>query len=247
MSKHLIIGTGQVGSALFEVLYDKYDVTGIDIDRFALEEFDVIHVCIPYVDGFVTDVTNYKLQYLAPGGLVIIHSSVAVGTSDRLGAVHSPIRGVHPNLAEGIRTFTKFFGGARAEEAAGIFRDLGITCVHTPDARNTEALKLWDTTYYGWNIVFEKAVHAYCDKHRLDFNIVYTRANRTYNNGYVRLGMPEVLRPVLDHREGPIGGHCVIPNAKILCSEIADFILEKDADYQRKAATVELFGKRLAA
>lgn len=236
MSKHLIIGTGQVGSALFEVLYDKYDVTGIDIDRFALEEFDVIHICIPYVDGFVTSVTNYKLQYLAPGGLVIIHSSVAVGTSNRLGAVHSPIRGVHPNLAKGIRTFTKFFGGLRSGEAADIFRDLGIQCVTTPDARNTEALKLWDTTYYGWNIVFEKAVHEYCEKHGLDFNVVYTRANRTYNTGYRRLDMPEVSRPVLDHREGPIGGHCVIPNAKILDSEIADFILEQNYVDVMKAA-----------
>lgn len=245
--KHLVIGMGQVGSALFEVLRERYDVTGIDKDQFPCEEFDVIHICIPYVHGFVTDVTNYMLQYLAPGGLVIIHSSVAVGTSDRLGAVHSPIRGVHPNLAEGIRTFTKFFGGARAEEAAGIFRDLYITCITTPDARNTEALKLWDTTYYGWNIVFEKAVHEYCDKHRLDFNVVYTRANRTYNNGYVRLGMPEVLRPVLDHREGPIGGHCVIPNANILGGDIADTILAFDADYQRKADALELFGKRLAA
>lgn len=234
--RHLVIGRGQVGSALIEVLSKRYDVTSIDKGEFPLEEFDVIHVCIPYVDGFVTNVTNYKLQYLAPGGLVIIHSSVAVGTSDRLGAVHSPIRGVHPNLAEGIRTFTKFFGGARAEAAAYIFRQIDITCITTPDARNTEALKLWDTTYYGWNIVFEKAVHAYCDKHRLDFNVVYTRANRTYNNGYVRLGMPEVLRPVLDHREGPIGGHCVIPNAKILGGAVADTILAFDADYQRKAA-----------
>lgn len=139
-------------------------------------------------------------------------------------------------MAEGIRTFTKFFGGERAEEAADIFRKLGIKCTTTPRAQDTEALKLWDTTYYGWNIVFEKAVKEYCDDHGLDFDIVYTQANRSYNRGYSTLGMMNVQRPVLEHRPGPIGGHCVIPNAEILGGDIADTILAFDAEYQRKAA-----------
>jgi hypothetical protein len=87
---------------------------------------------------------------------------------------------------------------------------------------------LWDTTYYGWNIVFEKAVKAYCDQLGLDFDIVYTQANKSYNSGYVSLGMKNVQRPVLKDYSGQIGGHCVLPNAKILGGKIADFILEND-------------------
>lgn len=228
--RHLVIGRGQVGSALIEVLSEKYDVVSIDKGERAEGEFDVIHVAIPYNDKFVGVVTQYLLQYYKRYGLAIVHSSVALGTSSYLGAVHSPIRGVHPNLAEGIRTFVKYFGGSRAEEAADIFRKLGIPCVTTPDARNTEALKLWDTTYYGWNIVFQKAVKEFCDKHALDYDMVYKQANLSYNKGYAALGVRGVQRPVLRDVPGPIGGHCVIPNAFLLGGEIADFIVEHGYD-----------------
>lgn len=235
--KHLVIGRGQVGTALIEVLRERYDVWSIDADGGPKKLLsDVVHVCFPYDQFFDSSLERYKLRYLRSGGLVIIHSTVPLGTSAKHDAVHSPIRGVHPNLAEGIRTFAKFFGGPRAKEAAIIFWKLGIQVTTTFSAMNTEALKLWDTTYYGWNIVFEKAVKAYCDELALDFDIVYTQANKTYNRGYAGLGMGNVQRPVLEHREGPIGGHCVIPNAKILGGEIAQFILEQNYVDVMKAA-----------
>jgi nucleoside-diphosphate-sugar epimerase len=230
----LVIGSkGQVGSALIEVLSEKYEVSGIDINESIPHQFDVLHICIPYNDRFDSATATYIEQYLAPDGLVIIHSTVPLGTSAKFNAVHSPIRGVHPNLAGGIRTFTKFFGGPRAAEAAWIFAQLGIEAVTSPRAEDTEAMKLWDTTYYGWNIVFEKAVKAYCDKHGLDFRVVYTWANEGYNEGYAKLGMSNVQRPVLKDYPGKIGGHCVIPNARLLGLEedVADFILQKNEEY----------------
>lgn len=229
---HLVIGSqGQVGSALIEVLSEKYEVDGIDYlsDRL-YKQYDVVHICFPYHEKFEETVRVYLDIYLVPEGLVIIHSTVPVGTSAKLNAVHSPIRGVHPHLAEGIRRFDKYFGGARAEEAAWLFTYLG-PCLVTYNSGDTEAMKLWDTTYYGWNIVFEKAVKAYCDEHGLNFDIVYTRANRSYNEGYADLGMEHVRRPVLKDYPGKIGGHCVIPNAKLLGGEIAEFILDKNEEY----------------
>jgi hypothetical protein len=230
----LVIGSkGQVGSALIEVLSEKYEVDGIDYlsDRLP-GKYDVIHICIPYSEKFDEAVEVYSDLYLNSGGLIIIHSTVPLGTSAKFNAVHSPIRGVHPNLAGGIRTFTKFFGGPRAAEAAWIFAQLGIEAVTSPRAEDTEAMKLWDTTYYGWNIVFEKAVKAYCDKHGLDFKVVYTWANEGYNEGYAKLGMSNVQRPVLKDYPGKIGGHCVIPNCKLLNgNDIADFILKKNEEY----------------
>ena len=86
-------------------------------------------------------------------------------------------------------------------------------------------------SHNGWNIVFEKAVKAYCDEHGLNFDLVYTAANRSYNEGYLDLGMWHVQRPVLKDFPGKIGGHCVIPNAKLLGGDIAEFILGKDDTY----------------
>ena len=97
-------------------------------------------------------------------------------------------------------------------------------------------MKLWDTTYYGWNIVFEKAVKSYCDEHGLDFKVVYTWANEGYNKGYAKLGISNVQRPVLKDYPGKIGGHCVIPNATLLGGDVADFIL--DCDLQINVAVV---------
>ena len=42
-----------------------------------------------------------------------------------------------------------------------------------------------------------------------------TLYNQTYNEGYSKLNKRNVVRPVL-YPTTKIGGHCVVPNAKIL-------------------------------
>jgi len=237
-ARHLVIGLGEVGAALRDVLKPHYGVKGLDkkdgdTNVGAGEKFDVIHVCFPPSPDFVADVQAYAAEHLAEGGLVIVHSSVPVGTTLAIGddlAVHSPVRGVHPKLAEGIRGFVKYFGGKRCDEAAVPFSRIGIqTCVDR-DSRNTEAMKLWDTTQYGVQILLEKAVHAYCAANGLSFDLVYTDANRSYNAGYETLGMPHVRRPVLRHVPGGIGGHCVIANAEQLDSWLAKMLVQMNEE-----------------
>jgi UDP-N-acetyl-D-mannosaminuronate dehydrogenase len=239
LQQHLVVGcNGQVGSAVYSVLRDRgLKVVGIDMDSSTDIRADVIHICIPYSEHFIENVRAYLLHYLTDEGLVIVHSTVPMGTCCRIASnrvVHSPIRGVHPNLAKGITTFVKFFGGPRAKEAAEIFLSIGIKTFATPKASTTEALKLWSTTYYGMCIAFEKEVHRYCEENGLDFDVVYKLSNYTYNDGYAALGMSSVARPVLEHFPGKIGGHCVIPNAKLLHGRVADFILNVD-DQQEKS------------
>lgn len=229
---HLIVGMGEVGKALHTVLSEAgLKVDGRDVDEGELKHgprYDVLHVCLPCGDAalFARKCLVYGTRYLQEGGLIIVHSTVPVGTTDILGdlAVHSPVRGVHPDLAGGIRTFVKYFGGARAREAAMIFAQIGIEGRMVASSRDTEALKLWDTTQYGWNIVLQKSIHAYCKQHGLDFDLVYADANKTYNEGYATLGMGHVARPILKHVEGKIGGHCVVPNAQLLGDWVGDLI-----------------------
>jgi len=219
--KHLVIGLGEVGTAIRSILgadgHDTYRSIHAEQDL-----YDVIHVCFPYSATFEEDVATYRQHHGAT--LVIVHSTVPLGTCERIDAVHSPIRGVHPNLEEGIRTFVKFFGGARAHDAAAIFSEKGIKCMTTPNAKDTEALKLWDTTIYGWNILIEKAIRAYCDTHGLDFSLVYTLSNATYNQGYSLLGLPQYSKYVLKDFPGPIGGHCVLPNLELLDDPISEIM-----------------------
>lgn len=214
--KHLTVGLGEVGTAINAIVGGPY----VTRSRSTWDgnPVDVVHICIPFDDPNKFEETVE--WYISMSDLVIVHSSVPVGSCDDLGVVHSPIRGVHPNLEKGIRTFVKYFGGKRAREAALIFFDLGLKVRVFPEARTTEAIKLWDTTQYGKLIMMEKEIHKWCEENGVDFEDVYTRANQDYNEGYVQLGRPEVVRPWLTHMEGPIGGHCVLPNAKLLGVEL---------------------------
>lgn len=226
MKKHIVIGLGEVGAALKNIL--KAD--GLDIYKESDADggpYEVMHVCIPWGKSFVSSVTNYQQIYKP--SIVIVHSSVPIGTCDFHGWVHSPIRGVHPNLELGIRTFVKYFGGKQAFEAAEIFARLGVKVRIAARARDTEAAKLWDTTQYGVMILLEKEIHAFCKKNDLDFETVYASFNETYNSGYYQLGMPHVARPSLVHMDGKIGGHCVIPNAELLDSPSANRIISDNS------------------
>ena len=211
MTKHLIIGMGEIGTSLAEVL----ECNGIDKGD-EVPRADIIHICFPYSDQFVDLVKKYKTDTEA--GLVVIHSTVPIGTTNKCSsdAVHSPMRGKHPRLAEGIKIFVKFFGGQRDEEVASYFSSLGIETITTTKAENTEAMKLWDTEIYREAILLNKRIHQYCEEHGLDFDLVYTLANKTYNDGYAKLGRPEYTEYVLKYIDGPISGHYLEPNHLML-------------------------------
>lgn len=209
MVSQLVIGCGEVGTAVADLI----GADRCDIARPAPQErYDVIHVCFPFWSAFAHEVAGYQEKFQP--ALTVIHSTVPLGTSRKCGAVHSPVRGKHPNLLKSLTTFVKYFGGSRANEAAALFSQCECFCV--PDQETTEALKLWDTTIYGVNIALEKTIYQWCQEHGVDFNTVYTHAGQSYNAGYLAMGMPWFQKYVLQHSDGEIGGHCVRPNVKYL-------------------------------
>jgi len=115
----IIVGLGEVGEPIKKLEEEAGNVVSVveinDRPTPSDKIYDVMHVCIPDSHSFATIVLNYIDDY-SPG-LVIIHSTVAPGTTSKINrdidthVVHSPIRGVHPNLYEGIKTFVKNIGG----------------------------------------------------------------------------------------------------------------------------------------
>lgn len=224
--KHLVVGLGEVGMALVKVFKCDGEDKFKDIEA-SERTYKFLHIAFPYKDEtFIDEVKRYQDKYSPT--YTIIHSTVPLGTSDKCNALHSPIRGVHPHIADSILTFKKFLGGNECFEVAQEFKKFRVDCLCTRDARNTEAMKLWDTTMYGDFIVLNKEVHDYCKRHNLDFNIVYSLACETYNDGYTKMLRPEVMRPYLAYMEGKIGGHCVLENARLLNSKTANRILEEN-------------------
>ena len=173
--------------------------------------------------------------------LTIIHSTVMPGTTESVSKiinipiVHSPIRGIHPNLYEGILTFVKYIGSddeKSSELAQKHFESLGLSVKLLSSSRNTEIGKLLDTTYYGVAIAWHGEMKKLCDQIGADFDEAVTDFNETYNSGYDKLGKKNVIRPVLFPPDGPIGGYCVIPNAKLLEKIFESLALDLLKEYE---------------
>lgn len=215
--KHLVIGLGQVGKPLQEIFKCK----GIDSqDMFNGESFDIIHIAFPYSDKFISQVKEY--QKIFSPKFTVIHSTVPIGTSAKVGALHSPIRGKHPNLKESILTFVKYISGPGCDTLAEEFQKFGLKTESILYTEDTEAGKLFDLMQYGAMILLEKEIYKYCEEHSyLNFNTVYRAFNQTYNQGYKEMGMPQVIRPVLSHVPGKIAGHCVVQMMSLLDSPTA--------------------------
>ena len=232
-----ILGLGEVGQAIKEVYLNadtrNFEIMVNDLKK-GINEFgpmiEVLNVCIPYSDKFEQIVEAICDRYVV--GVKIIHSTVPVGTTERLNAklgsvVHSPVRGVHPKLYEGVKTFIKYIGADDAEVGEAVKNhfvdDLKLPVVLFDRSKATELAKLLDTTYYGLAIAYHKYADDICREAGVKFTDVMTDFNESYNLGYKQLGKHNVVRPVLYAPEdGKIKGHCVIPNAEILREQFGD-------------------------
>lgn len=219
--KGIVIGAGEVGTSLYRVLRRKHKTYLVDKDVWYYEGIEVMHICFPYSKYFERYVKGYAKLYEPK--YIVVHSTVPVGTCKRLKVFHSPIRGVHPHLEKGIKTFVKYLA-PRSKMLKKYFEDAGIKIKNISNTNETEALKLWCTTQYGVFIALQKEIYGWCRENGLNPKIVYKDANSTYNEGYAKLGMKHVLRPVLRPEEGKIGGHCVIQNCDLLKHRITSFI-----------------------
>lgn len=244
----LVIGKGEVGTSLYNVLKKAHENTFIrDIEHVDIDGFvEVMHIAYPQNDSFdfIQSVIDYANMYKPTW--IVIHSTVKAGTTRLIledlvgvGVYHSPIRGVHPNLEDGIETFEKFISGTESKIVTDYFSKANIDVLWCDKYEETELMKLLSTTYYGWNIAFCKEVAALCEQFEVDFDKVYTAANHTYNKGYIQLGRPDVIRPVLKPVDGKIGGHCVIPNAVLLRDvgfSPADDLIKYNDSYEEPAS-----------
>ncbi len=217
----IIIGKGQIGISLFNILKEHHDIKIRDKEDLVMVGVEILHICFPYFEGFIDAVKEYQEEY-SPD-YTVIHSTVPVGTSRKCGATHSPVRGIHPNLEKGIKTFTKFLGGESASEVADYFRRAGLTVYLTDKPETTELIKIWSTSFYAIDIEMTKQIKRDCDENGLPFEM-WSLWVDTYNTGYGILGHREYNRPNLIPIMKKQGGHCTVPNAAFLDNEFTKLI-----------------------
>ena len=80
----IVVGLGEVGKPLFEIIRMRHQAFGIDIDLAApLNRCDVMHICFPFSGRkFIGQVVDYIRRYQP--ALTIINSTVAPGATRRI-------------------------------------------------------------------------------------------------------------------------------------------------------------------
>jgi len=225
MNKTVIIGAGEVGTALWKILGGSYQTYLFDKEYKKVDNVDYLHICFPYSNKFVKWVKKYQKVYNPK--YTIIHSTVPVGTSRKLKAIHSPVRGIHPFLVAGLTTFVKYLGGEKASDVADYFRRAGFRVYLFDKQETTELMKILSTTKYGIDIEYTKEVKSLCDKHGVPFE-AWTIWTDHYNKGYTNLGYPEFTRPNLTPIMKRQGGHCILPNAELLTNDFTKLIKQRN-------------------
>jgi UDP-N-acetyl-D-mannosaminuronate dehydrogenase len=208
-----VVGLGEIGKPLFELISKRHDAVGVDIAPIEdVKQVDVMHVCYPFqIKDFVGETARY-IKLFNPG-LTIINSTVAVGTTrsvaQQTGAVvvHSPVRGKHIRMQEELRSYVKFVGAAHrdaGEEAARHFSSFGLKTKVLSSPEATELAKLTETTYFGVMIAWAQELERYCDESGQNYEEI--------------VSFYEEIKffPPVKYFPGIIGGHCVMPNIRIL-------------------------------
>lgn len=221
----IVMGLGEVGRPLLEVLRLAHPVEGIDLPvRDVPGPITYLHVCYPAeIDDFVGVTAGYVKRY-GPAA-VIVHSTVPVGTTravgERIGVpvLHSPVRGKHVRMVQELTHYVKFLGGddpAVANTAARYFEAAGMKTRVLSSPEASELAKLTETTYFGVLIAFAQDV----DRMARQVGVPYDEVITFYEEiGYL---------PRVPFFPGVIGGHCVMPNIKLLkrtfTSELLDAV-----------------------
>jgi len=222
--KVMVIGLGEIGKPLLEVVSKDSKTVGVDIAP-PVEppgDIDVMHVCYPFkINDFIGETARY-IQRFNPR-LTVINSTVSVGTTravaERTGAtvVNSPVRGKHTRMAADLLHYDKFVGGvdtASAKSAARHFESVGVKTRILSSPEATELAKLTETTYFGLIIAWAQEVERYCDQLGLNYDEI------------VSIYEEVPFFPPVKYFPGVIGGHCVMTNIEILSKMVHSDILK---------------------
>ncbi len=239
----VIVGLGEVGKPLLDIMKSRYQTFGVDINQPAsISQCDVMHICFPFEsDKFVGQVVEYIHHYRP--ALTIVNSTVAPGSTRRIAAesgtpvVHSPIRGKHARMQEELLHYTKFVGALdpqSGQHAVEHFEKIGMKTRLLTSPEATEIAKLTETTYFGLLIAWAQEVERYCAKLGVNYDDVVSIYDEIK------------FFPAVKYLPGVIGGHCVMPNIAILRqqfpSSLLDAIVESNTVKQKTLSSDESLG-----
>lgn len=207
----LVIGLGEVGRPLLEVLSGAHPAAGRDVEDQAFHGVRVLHLCFPFGPDFTAAACRYIARYEPEAA--VVNSTVVPGTTrliqEKTGrpVVYSPVRGKHTRMADELRRYRKFVAGT-SDQAVGLveghFAAAGLTTQRMSSFESLELAKLLETSYFGVLIAWAQEMDRFAGSAGAD----YWEMTRFF----AEIG----FFPPVSYEPGYIGGHCVMPNLELL-------------------------------
>jgi UDP-glucose/GDP-mannose dehydrogenase family, central domain len=207
----LVVGLGEVGAPLLEILSVSHRAAGRDVEDRPFHGVRILHLCFPFGPDFGSQAAGYVAAYQPE--VTVVNSTVIPGTTkaieDRTGvpAVYSPVRGKHTRMTEELRHYRKFVAGTSAH-AVGLVEDsfaaAGVTTQRMPSVAALELAKLLETSYFGVLVAWAQEMDRFAASVGADY--------------WETLAFFEEIGffPPVGFQPGFIGGHCVMPNLELL-------------------------------
>ena len=233
-ARTLVVGLGEVGGALAAVLDRKETVLRHDLDRVKIEEpIGTMHLCIPFQSPrqFETVALGYISRFKP--ALTIINSTVIPGTTRSIAeksgspVAYSPVRGKHVKMEQDLLHYVKFVAAPERSTVASAeahFQAAGMKTRRMTEVESLELAKLAETTYFGVCIAFAQEMNRYAE-----------RVGGDYSESIDFFEEVDFL-PRQRYFPGFIGGHCVIPNIKLLLQIAPSNALEAILDSNERRA-----------
>jgi len=257
MVKELVIGLGEIGSPILQLISKKTKAIGYDInpklmdqkrfDKLRNENTNFIHICVPFSKKFEKIIFQFTKEFKPLG--IVIHSTVSLGTTEKIQkklkipVIYSATRGVHKRMIKDLKKYTKFYAvydwapdSTWAKKAfTSLMKKSGIKTKKMSDPLTLELAKIvCDTSYYGWLINYAQLSNMIAIKNKVDYDEMWTFADEIQKF----LGNRPKMFP------GFIGGHCVIQNLDLISDKTLNLIKEINSDYAKILSKRKKQGKK---
>lgn len=229
----LIIGMGAVGKALHKIVSEVHNVDGFDLEAKDInpkKRYDVLEIAYPYYNNFIED-TSFYIRKFNPK-LTLIESTVIPQTTSKIFQrlnksiliCHSPVKGRHVSLEQGLRTYTKFIGGCTEEAsqmAKKYYGSIGFKTFIAHSSLETEFAKLMILNYFACRIAMFQEFERLVGKHKLKFDDIKQFFSLTQKESVYADPIGKIETPIMEGNV--IGGTCVIPAVEMFSEFMTEF------------------------
>ena len=220
-ARTLVIGIGEVGTALAAVLDRTEKVLRHDLDRVKISEpIGTMHLCFPFQSRqqFETVARGYIERFQPP--LTIINSTVLPGTTRSIAkqsgsaVAYSPLRGTHEGAEQDLMRYIKFVAAPDWVEAAAAeahFQAAGLKTRRMAEVESLELAKLAENAYLGVRVAFAHEMSRFAERvggnysEAMDFfEEIDSLVRQQYSPGYIEGHVVPNLKQLLQIAPSPM-------------------------------------------